>query len=250
MKLFVIMVCLLSEWFLIHSVSYQRFAWFERYYLFIRHTMDKYTIPRHAASVLLFVVLPILLIVGLVYLLLASILFGLLGLIVNLVIFYYCIGPQNPFYPVNDVTVNSLNDVHVGSYLAQVNNQLFAPIFWYIIGGPIAVLAFRLISLLQTSDTAGLLARTITEILEWIPARLTVLLYLLVGNFQAGFKRFTHYMIAQPNLNKQMLSECGLLAIRSNNEEEIPMSTAEQLVEHAVIVLLVLLSLFTLVAWL
>lgn len=59
-----------------------------------------------------------------------------------------------------------------------------------------------------------------------------------------------------------MLSECGLLAVQSkelyspqlesttNSVDEIPMPIAETLVEHATIMLLVFIALFTLAAWL
>jgi AmpE protein len=247
MKLLVILLCLLSEYFLIHSVSYQRFSWFEHYYLSIKGIIEKNNISINPSIMLVFIVLPITLVVGILYFLLHSLLFGLIGLIINIVIFFYCLGPQNPFYPVTEVNTETSNELYVSSYLAKVNNELFAVIFWYIVGGPIAALVFRLISLSQNINQVEHLATDLTQALEWIPARITVLLYLLVGNFQAGFKRFTHFILMKPNLNNQMLSECGLSALR-NNDEEIPMSIAEHLVEHAVIVLVVLLALFTLAA--
>lgn len=249
MKLLVIVLCLLSERFLIHSVSFHRFHWLERYYLSVKGLMDQYNMPNNAGLRLSLVVLPILLVTGLVYLLLHSILFGFLGLLFNVAVFFYCLGPKNPFYPTLESNVESSESV-AGAYFAEVNNQLFSVIFWYVIGGPIAALVFRLISLARTIDSFAVLAKDLTEILEWIPARLTVLLYLLVGNFQLGFRRFVTYLFAKPTSNEQMLSECGLLAVSSQEFAEAPMPIAETLVEHASIVLLVLIALFTLAAWL
>jgi AmpE protein len=40
----------------------------------------------------------------------------------NVVIFYYCLGPENPFYPVLDGTSND----NVGDYFAKVNQGLFS----------------------------------------------------------------------------------------------------------------------------
>jgi AmpE protein len=71
-----------------------------------------------------------------------------------------------------------------------------------------------------------------------------------VGNFQSGFKRFIQFILAKPAVNHQMLSECGLLAACHNESDDVPMPIAEKLVEHAIIVLLVFISLFTLAAWL
>lgn len=248
MKLLVIVLCLLSERFLIHSVSYRRFQWFEHYYLSIKGFVDRYK-PNNNILLLVSIILPIMLITGLIYLLLNSILFGLLGLVFNVVVFYYCLGPKNPFYPTMAINEDASEQV-AGIYFAEVNNQLFSVVFWYVIGGPLAALFFRLISLSRTIDSVAFFAKDLTEVLEWIPARLTVLLYLLVGNFQLGFRRFSAFLLAKPSSNEQMLSECGLLAARSNEFDEAPMPNAETLVEHAAIVLLVLIALFTLAAWL
>ena len=246
MKLLVILLCLLSERFLIHSVSYHRFAWFERYYLAIKNLINKNNIPENTALLLAIIVLPII-IASLSYIILNSILFGFFGLLFNLAVFYYCLGPKNPFYPVFDIQTEAPKQI-AGRYFAEVNNQLFAVIFWYVVGGPIAALVFRLVSLSRSIDSVALLAKDLTEILEWIPARLTVLLYLLVGNFQLGLKGFITYLLAKPALNNEMLSECGLLAVSSNEYNEVPMPVAETLVEHASTVLLVFIALFTLAA--
>ncbi|HFD2405363.1 TPA: hypothetical protein ACF2TB_002727, partial [Legionella pneumophila] len=93
-------------------------------------------------------------------------------------------------------------------------------------------------------------ASQIANILEWIPARITALLFLLVGNFQRGFHLFVQHVLTSPDSNDKILSECGLQAVRINDAEEVPMAVAENLVEHATIVLLVFIALFTLVAWL
>lgn len=248
MKLLVIVLCLLSERFLIHSVSYRRFQWFEHYCLSIKGVVDRYKLD-NGIVLLVSLLLPIMLVAGLIYILLNSILFGLFSLIFNIVVFYYCLGPKNPFYP-STATNEDASEQVAGTYFAEVNNQLFSIVFWYVIGGPLAALLFRLISLSRTIDSVAFLATDLIEVLEWIPARITVLLYLLVGNFQLGFRRFTVFLLAKPSSNEQMLSECGLLAARSNEFDEALMPNAETLVEHATIVLLVLIALFTLAAWL
>lgn len=76
------------------------------------------------------------------------------------------------------------------------------------------------------------------------------MLFLLVGNFQRGFHLFAQYVLTYPDSNDKILRGCGLQAVRINDTEEVPMAAAENLVEHATIVLLVFIALFTLVAWL
>lgn len=87
MKLLVIVLCLLSERFLIHSVSYQRFSWFNNYCLFLKKTIDKNKCFSNPWATLIAIILPIVFLTFLVYFSLQSILFGLFGLILSLFIF-------------------------------------------------------------------------------------------------------------------------------------------------------------------
>ncbi|CEK10930.1 CobD/CbiB family protein [Legionella hackeliae] len=251
MKLFVIVLCLLSERYLVHTVSHNRFYWFSSYFAAISQklrTTDASLLSQ--ISILLAVVLPPIILAWVIFYIFGHIIFGLIGLLLNLIIFYYCLGPQNPFYPVRAEGEDQDNEGVVGNYFAKVNGQLFAVIFWYILAGPLGVLLYRLISLCQEQLPTMHLSRIITNLLEWIPARLTVLLYLLVGNFQRGIHFFAQAFFSAPEKNDTLLSTGGLLAARTNDNEPVPMPYAESLVEHALIVYLVFLALFTLVSWL
>lgn len=250
MKLLVIVLCLLSERFLIHAVSYQRFSWYSSYCDFMQTKLDKNQYVNNPWIFLIATILPIILITTLVYYLLQGIFFGFMGLILSVALFYYCLGPQNAFYPLTDKSKKASNFDSVGLYFAQVNSQLFSVLFWYILGGPIAALTYRLISLSKDISNLSPQATYLTDLLEWVPARLTVLLYLLAGNFQRGFNRFFNFIMSSPDSNNTMLAECGIEAVRSTDTDDVPLVSAETLVEHATIVLLVFLALFTLVAWL
>lgn len=249
MKLFVILLCLLSERFLIHSLSYKRFYWFFDYYNKIKSVADRNSLFLNPWLLLALIILPILISVLLIYLLLHHIIFGLMGLLLNVGIFFYCLGPNNVFYPVIESESQGSIEL-IGDYFVQVNTQLFSLIFWYIIAGPIGALAYRLITLCRNMEAVSEQANEITDLLEWIPARMTALLFLLVGNFQRGFSSFIKFIFAKPDANKQMLRECGMLAVREDEKNELSMIEAETLVEHAIIVLLVLIALFTLISWL
>lgn len=249
MKLLVILLCLLSERFLVHAISYQRFYWFDDYYQAIKKIADKNSFFANPWALLALIVLPLILATTLIYLLFHGVVYGFMGLLLSLVLFFYCLGPQNVFYPVTQSETDNANQL-VGDYFAMVNRQLFSVVFWYIIAGPIAVVAYRLIALCRDIPTVSVQANEITDLLEWIPARLTVVLFLVVGNFQRGFKLFAGYFFAKPDFNNEMVRECGLQAVRANEAEEVPMPVAEGLVEHAIIVMLVFIALFTLISWL
>lgn len=251
MKLLVIVLCLLSERYLIHSISYNRFSWFPAYARKIAQILGGNSAFSNPWIVLACLVLPIVLGVTVVYWVIHGIFFGFMGLLLSLLIFAYCLGPQNAFYPLASNTTSEQDaTAPISAYFASVNSQLFSVIFWYILTGPIGVLAYRLVSLCDNIEGLDKQAKQLTDILEWIPARITALLYLLVGNFQAGFSVLRQFIVSKPDLNNRMLSECGLKAAGSREADELSLSIAEHLVEHAVIVLLVLIALCTLVAWL
>ncbi|CEG56938.1 regulatory signaling modulator protein AmpE [Legionella fallonii] len=249
MKLLVIVLCLLSERFLIHAASYQRFYWFGDYYLSIKKILDKSDFFRNPWMNFAGIIIPILLVVSLIYFLFSSMFFGFVGFVFSIVIFLYCLGPQNAFYPLSELNTETNNDTAVGNYFTQVNSQLFSVIFWYVVLGPIGALAYRLITLCETINFVDQQAKQLTDIVEWIPARISALLYLLVGNFQKGFVSFTKLFFAKPEFNHQMLSDCGKHAVRANDADEIPLPVAECLIEHATIVLMVFIALFTLASW-
>ena len=249
MKLLVIVLCLLSERFLVHASSHHRFRWFSMYGTAMEQRLSKITFLSSPWIMLVLALLPMLLAVFIALYISTNWLFGFIGLVLNVIIFYCCLGPVNPFYPVRVSTADHANNEEIGTYLAQVNGQLFSVIFWYIVLGPLAALAYRLTSLCQSQQAISLQASRLTGLLDWVPARITTLLYLIVGNFQAGLRHFTNFFFSQPESNQNLLTTCGLQALGCGGGEPANMPYAERLVEHAVIALLVLLACFTLVAW-
>lgn len=127
---------------------------------------------------LVLIIIPIVLLVSIIYLLLHHLVFGLIGFLLSILIFFYCLGPQNVFYPIVQSDTRT-NQELVGDYFVLVNRQLFSLVFWYIIAGPIGALAYRLITLCRDVNYVSEQANEITDLLEWIPARLTVLLFYL-----------------------------------------------------------------------
>lgn len=249
MKLLVIVLCLLSERFLVHVSSHHRFHWFSIYSHAMEQRLSQVTFLSSPWLMIVLASLPMLLIVFVALFFTTHWLFGFVGLILNVIIFYCCIGPGNPFYPVRVSTHETVSHDEIGEYLAHINGQLFAVIFWYIVLGPLAALAYRLISLCQTQQVVKQQASRLTQVLDWLPARMAVLLYLIVGNFQAGLRPFTKTFFSKPGDNQRLLSTCGLQALGSSGSGPLTMPHAENLVEHGVIALLVLLACFTLVAW-
>ena len=246
MELFVFVLCLMCERFLVHVSKHPRFDWFLGY-------ANRVVLSLHtsfsAPVILSCIILPILLCVILIFSVVGNVLFGLLGLVLNIIIFYYCIGPVNPFYSAHVAPAELLTDSDIGEYFTQANGQLFAVVFWYLMLGPVMVLAYRLISLAQRLASTHRLALKLINILDWLPARVSALLYLLVGNFQLGFRYYCKHFFTAPKANSVLLHHCGLAAIYADDHVKQTMLHAETLVEHATIVFLVLIALCTMAAW-
>ena len=70
-------------------------------------------------------------------------LWGLVGFLLNIIIFYYCLGPDNAFYPpAAELLKRGENPAQ--PYFERVNSQLFTPVFWYLLLGPVTLFFYRI----------------------------------------------------------------------------------------------------------
>lgn len=247
MKLVIILLCLFSERYLVHRFSFKRFYWFETYYnaFFQKFHGNLLKNSWLVLGGLLLIPVSISLIF---YYSIYGIFFGFLSFILNLVLFYYCLGPQNVFYPLTQPIMDS-NDALLGSYFFSVNRQLFSVIFWYLVAGPIAIFAYRLLTLCIAIPATKIQSNEVVDILEWIPVRITAFIFLLVGNFHSGFKILLSHLFAKPDFNYLILQKIGIAALQTTTHNEINLIHAEQLVDRTIIVILAIIALFTLFFW-
>ena len=203
MKFIVIVLCLLAERFLATKLNLKRFQWFNTYADFFADYWA--ALVKTPYIYLLVLVLPFVVVIsGLTYVV-SGLFFGLISLILQLLIVYYCLGPNNVFFPV----VSDTKD-NVGEYLVDANSQVFAVIFWYLLLGVFGVIAYRLISVCKSYSVTSAIAGKVADVLDWIPARITSLFYLLVGNFQHGFPVLMQFLSKGPDNNAQLLNQCGV----------------------------------------
>lgn len=249
MDLLVIVLSLLSERYLVHKIAHNRFHWFTTYSHVISSRITRALPSISAWVVLAMIVMPVLLMAAIILCCVDNVMYGFLDLVFNIAIFYYCVGPVNPFYPVLTNADEQPMNAHIRDYLVNVNEQLFAVLFWYIVLGPLGILAYRFISQAKHQPVVSHQASNVLAVLDWLPVRMTALLYLLVGNFQVGFNLLCTMFFSAPHQNQNMLSRCGMAALSIDNDEQKTMLQAENLVEHATVVLLVLLAIYTMVSW-
>ncbi|WP_429499591.1 CobD/CbiB family cobalamin biosynthesis protein [Robbsia andropogonis] len=112
----------------------------------------------------------------------------------------------------------------VESTLENGSDAIFAPLFWFLIGGGPAALAYRLINTLDAMwgyRTPRLLhygwaAARIDDIANWIPARLTAMAYLALGAAGDGWRCWQQQAPAwdSPNAGPVMAAGAGSLQVQ------------------------------------
>ena len=95
--------------------------------------------------------------------------------------------------------------------------------FWFIVLGPVGAALFRASCLLQQryEGVQGKLAHAIQElftILLWIPARLTVLSFSIVGNFVDTAHTMHNYSDLWSRDSRELLAEAGLAAMHEQDQ--------------------------------
>jgi membrane protein required for beta-lactamase induction len=163
-----------------------------------------------------------------------------------------------------EMTLDTSNPQAVSSVIyVAANRQIVAVIFWFIILGPVGAVLFRMTDMVyqiihKTPDSLDIESEALTlrQLLEWIPARILSFAYMLVGNFHDVIKIWISYFWRGLSTNDVMLSACGVAAMQniSTPEDEHADTGAQiqfafKMVDHAIIVLLALIAVFSLGYW-
>lgn len=97
----------------------------------------------------------------------------------------------------------------------------FAVIFYYLIGGPLAALSYRLLVLTaeqaQQPALAGIATR-ILHILDWLPVRLLSASFALIGNFILVNRALMHNLLCLNEPADRLLNQTGRAAIEVEND--------------------------------
>ena len=107
-----------------------------------------------------------------------------------------------------------------GYLLWRSHHGFFAVIFWYLLLGPMAALAYRLLAL--SADHAGLAgvrerAAQLQHAFDWLPVRALLLSFGLVGNFVAVSRTLLHELLDWDISARQLLAQVGPAAARAGD---------------------------------
>jgi AmpE protein len=144
--------------------------------------------------------------------------------------------------------------------LIRLCENILGIFFWFIVLGPVGAVLFRATCLLRLryDGVQGGLAEAIFDlyrILIWIPARLSVLAFALVGGFVETLQSLQHFSDLWKRDIEGLLVEAGLGAIPSSTVEENQPDLAGvhevlALTKRAVIAWLTVMGLMVIAGWL
>lgn len=144
--------------------------------------------------------------------------------------------------------------------LIRLCENILGIFFWFILLGPVGAVLFRASCLLRLryDGVQGGLAEAIFDlyrILIWIPARLSVLAFALVGGFVETLQSLQHFSDLWKRDSEGLLVEAGLGAIPSSTSEENQPDLAGvhevlALTKRTVVAWLTVLGLLVIAGWL
>ena len=103
--------------------------------------------------------------------------------------------------------------------LGQCNFRFFGVLFYFVIFGIGGALAYNLVCnleyLVRDEDETKIypIAKTVHTWVDWIPQRLTALLYSLAGDFNGAFARFLPFAFKRGSQSEGLLEQTGIGAM-------------------------------------
>ena len=239
MRFIIIVLSLLSEKYLTHQCQRLRQTALENYLTLLKRLLPESVMASHPLSPF-GISLSILLMIALAFQWIGQHGLGYgINCIFEFAIFYLCLGEHNLFYAnSNQTTILSTEE-----YIVAINREVFAPIIWFFIFGPIAVILYRVTDYFSKSAQNQHLLN-LMQALDWLPTRITSILFLMVGQFQPGFSELLKQISTAPARNETLLIESAKHALHQVQKNELDYIQLENLFMHACILLNFVLAVY------
>ena len=240
MRFLIIILCLLSDRYMIHHMQKIRKTWLDAYIEFIKNLSPQTLISAHPLGIYLLVVTSLSI---LSLILSATQSLGLLFVLYfafEFIVFYLCLGEHNLFY----FNTNQEDHLNKKDYIIAINQEIFAIIIWFILLGPLGAILYRVT--LSFAKRPGVDNQIILfkDILDWLPTRITSCLFLLVGQFQPGFSEYIQHLLSKPEYNETLLVSMAEQALNCKTLDKVQISRLEGLYTHACLLLLFIIAIF------
>ena len=254
MSLLVILFGIAIEKFVESVESLRKFDGYTTYAHWTRLKLEQWSLRNDTVIVLIIVFLPVMAVL-LVYQQLSDWL-AILGFLFNIVVFLYCIGPQDLHNAAhkylealergdqNDATAIAEtmldhtipadeSELHLEinkALLIATNERFLGVVFWFVLLGPMGAVLYRLSQILLKSldtqsnaETSGFYqsAQLLFSLLNWIPSHLTAISYAVTGSFVDAihqWKMHKSYDNLSPAAADHMLIDTGLGALQIEPE--------------------------------
>lgn len=281
MNFIAIILALLVEHFYKPVVQWRNYQWFTHYEQWVYQKLEGQSFREGPVAVVLIFGI----IITLVWVFASALynFFGLLGFLFATIVLIYCIGPtdldedvqgyikdienddpeganhkaeQVLGYTVSDEPSIVANKVKEAIFI-QGNNRMLGVLCWFVLLGPAGALLFRLSEVHsrtyrdQESGYAHACHR-LFYILSWLPARLSVLGYAIVGNFVNTMSKWQSFSDIWQADNDELVIASGLGALQhdeTDNKDEVDVSAVLDvlaLVKRMIVFWLAVLAIFTL----
>lgn len=277
MDLFILVACLSIERYLHIGCILQRFAWAESYIELVQKWVKDTRFSKGYLALLAimfaFGFLP-----SILYWWLIEYRIALSGLGLQFIILVYCLGP-NDFY--NDVetyyaaltsgdkvasdmeyqlmtgesgegiTDEMRHQKMIEAFFIQANRSVFGVICWYLLLGPIGALLYRVLSLLADFAAKGNSACmpfaqeaiSVFNKVNWLPARLAGLAYVLAGGAEMALWRSSIN-----ESNERCLVTCGFAAM-SKTEKIEENRKVLYIIYRAILIAVLVMAVFSFIVW-
>ncbi|MCX7126225.1 MAG: hypothetical protein NTU49_10985, partial [Gammaproteobacteria bacterium] len=207
-------------------------AWTEKYIQWMRARSVSLT-QGHSLFVLLFLVLPIVIVVSLIF----SLDYHFLGrigyLILSLLLLWYCLDirilKQAPAQQL------STADIFLKSY-----QKVFSLLFWYFIFGPVGLVLYVVVAELHSQLPEQKYFILTQGVLDWLPIRVIGLSFALAGNFGTVFKEWMKMLLQGVAGNQNQVVILGESAMSVDSD-------AMSLIRRVLLIWLVVMALLALV---
>lgn len=233
MSFLVIIVCLLTQWFVTVPLS-REWNWVDKYLALMRRQFFSLTHDYRLSSFVLLTLPPVIVLSFLFTL--TYHLFGHIGYsMLSLVLLWYCM--DITFLKQVATTQIATNDLFIKSY-----QKIFALLFWYFIFGPGGLILYIVVSDLRKQLMDQKYFALTQGILDWVPIRLLGLSFALAGNFGIVFKEWLNVLFQPISDNQSQAASFGKLALAADGD-------VTGLIRRTLIIWLIVMGLITLGSW-
>lgn len=286
MKLIILLIVLGLERYLGLGHKLKRFCCFDKYLYFMHNTLSKqawFNGMLGAAATILPLPVVATLLVWLMSAVMPS-LGGLIGLITNAVVLFYCLGPRDLYHQVyayldaqkkneKEVTTTieqymqdgaSPSEPHAmtKAIFWQANQGIFGVLVWFILLGVFGAILYRCTVMLRQASNQpesefanqAIFVQQIQNGLDWLPVRLFTLFFALVGQFNSCFSYWLENIISGLSQCRRFITEGALIALgtiktEQREEQDETYHAALSMIDRALIIFLAVVALFTLGSW-